>query len=975
LLLVTLAGINTASAATEHSFVRSFGEPCSVEPCVGAELKEPVGVAVDDTSEEIYVVDRGANRVVVFDASGAFVSEFAAVGAPAGPLSSPTFVAVDNSDNPLDPSAGDVYVLDAGHDAIDKFDANGVYLGGTGGTEGSVFGELDGVDVDSAGKLWVYQASGEIDDFGNDLANKFIATRESPFGTSPGFAVDSGDHLYVNRGAEVIAKLDETGFSLIEELDGERTTAAAADLSNDDVYVDNVETIARFDSSGRPVERFGGGNLASSDGVAVDASSGTVYASQSSGTVDEFDSVVVPDARTAEALAGETSATLNGYVNPDGIEVSSCEFEYGRSSEYEASAPCAQSSGEIGAGGAPVPVSTTITGLEALKTYHYRLTVSNANGTSHGQDATFITPSKPVVKGESVLEVNATDATLQADVGAGGRQTTYTFEYGMSASYGNSAPVPSAGAGMGLVDVAVNVKLQHLQPASAYHFRVVATNELGSTDGMDQTFTTPPLAQPLSLPDGRGWEMVSPPEKHGGLVEPLLLEGAVQAAASGDAFTFLSEQSLFSEARGAPTFAQVLARRSSSGWIAEDIATPHDSPSGQGVGQGQEYRLFSSELARAAVEPFGPFTPLAPQATERTPYIRDNETGVFTPLLTPADVTNSAKFEGNPTRSQGPVRLLAATPDLTHAILHAEGAVPLTSPPTNGGLYEWSPEGLQLVSVLPGEAPIPGALGFDNQETRNAISADGSRVFWEGEATVEEVSATHLFVRQTIKGETLQIDVPAPGASGAGIAAPIFQGATPDGSKVFFTDEQALTQGATASLNRPDLYECELVESGGKLSCDLSDLTVPVAGEAAEVSGFVLGTSDDGSYVYWSPTAYSTNSPTKTAKARWQGLTTSTYCTTPAARGGQPSSRLFPHRRKSSGSSWNGWRRVSRPTVATSRSCPSAASPAMTTPTRAPGGPTTRCSSTTQRAVRTCAARRAIHRVPDPWGRSRKAPR
>jgi hypothetical protein len=852
LVLGMLVWSPTAGALTEHAFVGTFGEACSAEPCLGSQLKEPMGLAVNDTTHDVYVVDRAGGRVVQFDSSGAFISEFSGAASPAGSFSSPTFVAVDNSGNPLDPSAGDVYVLDAGHIAIDKFDASGTYLGQiVEGAAGSPFAELDGVDVDSSGRLWVYQSNGEIDDFSDALVNEFITNRGSPFGTAPGFAVDGEGHLYVNRGAEVVAQLEEDGTSLIEELDNERTTAAAVDVSSNEVYIDNVESIARFDTSGSLIERFGAGHLAGSSGVAVDAVSGAVYASQPSGEIVEFGAVVVPDATTSEAEPGETSATLNGLVNPDGLEVSSCEFEYGTSTEYGASVPCSQSSAEIGTGSSPVAVSAAVTGLEPRQTYHFRLKVGNANGTSHGRDASFITPSKPIVEDESVLEANANDATLAAKIDPGGRHTTYTVEYGPDTSYGSAAPVPSASAGAGLTAVAVSVQLDRLLPATTYHFRFVASNKLGSTDGADEAFTTAPPAAPLSLPDGRSWEMVSPSDKHGGAVAPVLLEGQVKAASGGEAFTFMSEQSLFEEAHGSPVFAQVLARRSPGGWIAEDIAPSHDSPSGQGVGQGFEYRLFSSDLSHAAVEPFGPFTPLSPETTERTPYLRDDDTGDFTPLLTTADVTNGTKFEGDPTKSQGPVHVLGGTPDLARVVLKAEGPVPLTTPPTNGGLYEWSAGSLQLLSVLPDDkTPVPGELGFAGKEMRHAISADGSRVFWEGESTVEGVAATHLFLRQTVKGETLQIDVPAAGASGAGVIAPVFQGASADGSKVFFTDEQALTEGATASLNSPDLYVCEVVEREGKLACELTDLTVPVVGEAAEVKGFVLGISDDGSSVY-----------------------------------------------------------------------------------------------------------------------------
>lgn len=46
---------------------------------------------------------------------------------PTGQFSSPDGIAIDNND-PSSPSVGDVYVVDPGHNVIDKFSATGAYL-------------------------------------------------------------------------------------------------------------------------------------------------------------------------------------------------------------------------------------------------------------------------------------------------------------------------------------------------------------------------------------------------------------------------------------------------------------------------------------------------------------------------------------------------------------------------------------------------------------------------------------------------------------------------------------------------------------------------------------------------------------------------------------------------------------------------------------------------------------------------------
>jgi hypothetical protein len=82
-------------------------------------------------------------------------------------------------------------------------------------------------------------------------------------------------------------------------------------------------------------------------------------------------------------------------------------------------------------------------------------------------------------------------------------------------------------------------------------------------------------------------------------------------------------------------------------------------------------------------------------------------------------------------------------------------------------LYEWSAdkspaEQLQLVSVLP-QAEGGGAAGGyafgtttegHHEETRNAISSDGSRIVWTGNHS----SFGPLYMRDTATEETVRLD-------------------------------------------------------------------------------------------------------------------------------------------------------------------------------------------------------------------------
>lgn len=91
--------------------------------------------------------------------------------------------------------------------------------------------------------------------------------------------------------------------------------------------------------------------------------------------------------------------------------------------------------------------------------------------------------------------VGETSATLTATVNPNGSSTTYYFQWGLTAAYGANSAAHSAGAGSH--DVTVHTTASSLQPATTYHYRIVALNGAGTTYGTDATFTTvtPPTVQ------------------------------------------------------------------------------------------------------------------------------------------------------------------------------------------------------------------------------------------------------------------------------------------------------------------------------------------------------------------------------------------------------------------------------------------------------------------------------------------------
>ncbi len=119
------------------------------------------------------------------------------------------------------------------------------------------------------------------------------------------------------------------------------------------------------------------------------------------------------EARAPVALTGvasavaQSSATLNATVNPGGEALGDCHFEYGSTSAYGTSVPCATLPAP---GGNPAPVSASIGALAPGSVYHFRIVATNATATAFGDDATLSTlpalVASSALTGESLQVLN-----------------------------------------------------------------------------------------------------------------------------------------------------------------------------------------------------------------------------------------------------------------------------------------------------------------------------------------------------------------------------------------------------------------------------------------------------------------------------------------------------------------------------------------------------------------------------------------
>ncbi len=883
-----LSWATSAQALVVHPFAGSFGG----EGSGSGQFKEPVGVAVNDTTHGVYVVDSANRRVQEFNSTGSTVlGEFNGSAAPTGVFSHPTQIAVDNSANPLDPSAGDVYVVDLGHDVVDKFTASGTYVGQLTGTPSSPFGPFEasgaqvfggrgepggirGLAVDPSGAVWVvwgtnylkkeFVKEAYVDNFSDALENQYVAEHPAGFALASleeGLAVDGEGDLYLN--AERIRKTNSSGETLIPTIDSERASGVAVDPTGGEVYVDNPNynnpadsIIGAFSLSGAQIEQFGAGHVNGSSGVAVDGSDGTVYAtSQSLDAVAIFNAVTLPSV-TIGAVTEQTprSLTLNGIVASEGQAVTSCIFEYGTTSAYGQSVPCSPAS--LGTGSSPVAVSAQVTGLTPETTYHYRLVATNTGGRSPTADRELFTG--PIIGGEFVVNVASSSATLQAPIDPNGTDTHYYFEYGTTESYGTDAPTAAPGLDIGSASgvQTISLHLQELQPSSVYHYRFVAVQGGETFAGPDRSFTTQPAGGGgLSLPDGRAWELVSPPNKKGSLIDGFPMD-PIQAASDGSGIAYEAFEPIGENTpMGRSQLSQILSERGRDGWETQDISLPHRlAPEEEIAAEGFDYRLFSPDLSLAAIEQTGAtaFVPLSPEAAEGNKlYLRDNTSGNYTPLLTLANVPAGVKLDGQAGEAQRSelVEFGAATPDLSHVVIKSSLALTpeaveqthLPGTSADHSLYEWGSGTLQLVNILPNGEPQPaGGLGANLAgeshsgfgSALRAVSNDGRWVAWTIGNPYDGTDSkgfyfyyNGLYVRDMVDGTTVHV----------GGARAKFLTISSDGSMVFF-------------LENGELYE---FDTGTGVQTDLTASHGHNAGESdAGVKETLLGISEDGSNVY-----------------------------------------------------------------------------------------------------------------------------
>ncbi|MDQ8043560.1 MAG: hypothetical protein AAGC46_02620 [Solirubrobacteraceae bacterium] len=191
--------------------------------------------------------------------------------------------------------------------------------------------------------------------------------------------------------------------------------------------------------------------------------------------------IITPGASPVRNASG--SFTLRSLVDPQGLSTG-VRIEYGPTTSYGTLI----SSIVVSPGPAQQAPIITSDDLVSGTTVHYRAIATNDNGTTTQADQSFVVPSgTPIVTpGLAPVHNSSGSTTVRGRVNPNGYSTSAYIEYGTTTSYGNtiSSLVVSPGAPQQVPAI-----IPVYPVGTVVHYRVRATNSIGTTYGADQTFT------------------------------------------------------------------------------------------------------------------------------------------------------------------------------------------------------------------------------------------------------------------------------------------------------------------------------------------------------------------------------------------------------------------------------------------------------------------------------------------------------
>ena len=602
---------------------------------------------------------------------------------------------------------------------------------------------------------------------------------------------------------------------------------------------------------------------------------------------------VVPSvtAKPASNVSG-TKATLNALVNPQGVEVTECLFEYGTTS-FDKTAPC---EGSIPTDYKDHAVHANISGLVANgQSYKFRLLAKNENGPESGAEKSFVTAQTVVT--EAASEIGDASATLNGLVRPEGLEyTECLFEYGLASHAGyeqSTECVPGATAlGADFSPHAVSASLEGLEAGAVYRFRILATNSEGTRVGKELDFETlgpPQISEVRAVdatqdsvtleakvnPSGFGtsyrfeW---GPTSSYGNQVpsgfEPFIGSGTTPVRVSAQ-LTGLSAGAAYhyrvvatSDLEGTTTVAgpdQTLETLNSCG-LPEGRCLEMASPRELGPIGAAGRQLAVFELHAQAGEQPGALAYTVegglPDATRGTQVLYGATRGAegwSSQQLSPPTIAPSQLIG-----TSNPSQILALSPDLSCGVLASNQ--PLTGDPQaklivesgGGNLYRRNPDGsYDLITELAPENPEQASGHYTGNYTLDGISDDCSRVAFESNLHYPGVPGSgedrHY---EWSKAEGLRSVgiVPSGGGEEAvaeGVSAGSLNAVSDDGSRLFFSAKR-LVGKVGGETGKTGVF----VREGGE-SRDISATQTSTPDNGATY----VGATPDGSHAYFTANA------------------------------------------------------------------------------------------------------------------------
>ena len=427
--------------------------------------------------------------------------------------------------------------------------------------------------------------------------------------------------------------------------------------------------------------------------------------------VEQFttDTVPVPETTVdpVTAAAGP-NAHFTGTVDPNGFDTS-YRFEVAVDDGTPAWEPFG--AGDAGDGDEPVAVEADHDGLTAQTDYLVRLVATNPGGSGTSDPVAFSTAqAAPTVKVLPGSGRTTGTVRLNATIRANGLPTTYRFEWGTTAAYGNRAPAGgAASAGSGAARIRYSEVVNGLPRDTAIHYRVVAENALGTSASPDRVVRT--------LAADRAYEMVSPPDKNG--FDVAVVNG-VQTAPSGDSAAFISYGPYAKDVSAGGAMSPYVAVRGERNWSTKGVMPPQLNDLGLRSGGAQ---FLSEDLTRG----------LAYSKVALAPGAIAGATNIYVQDLVADELTyvgnTDQYFVYDPFNSGNLGAFKGADADFEHIFVGG------FSPAGFGKLYEIVDGAVRPASVLPdgsetvGDIPITkdAAVGYSDLR---AVVPDGSGYYF-----------------------------------------------------------------------------------------------------------------------------------------------------------------------------------------------------------------------------------------------------